>query len=248
MNSVHHEISEVETEVLTAFRRELSPTEAERSQTFERAMIGLAEGVQSDGGGISESPHRPSAGLKRFNALQLAGAAILSFGLGVGAHAGLASTRRAQVDRPNESVLSVETSVPKARLPLSPPPHIEGVPAPGPAPVNPPRPSSFKGRKSEVPSAALYREMDRVRQAQTALSQGQPLGAIGILSELDKEQPNGALGAERSMITILSLCQLGRSEEAERRVRLNFSKGIQGDYRARLEASCAKNALGGVAK
>lgn len=247
MTSLHEELSDDEREALGTLRLALSPSQEERARTFEGVMLGLGFGGSGAGQGATE-PRIPRLLRARSSVLKLAGSAVLSFGLGWVSHAGLSSSERTVTQTPSDAVLLVETTPPNVPPPVSPPPLVEESPAPSSSTVSSPRPKTPKTRKSQAPPSELYHEMDRVRQAQTALSQGRPLIALGILSDLDKEQPKGALGAERAMIKILSLCGLGRTEEAEEKVRSSFPKGIQADYRARLQATCAKTALGGASK
>lgn len=92
--------------------------------------------------------------------------------------------------------------------------------------------------------ATFYEELPYVRRAQSALQQGNPTLALGLMKSLDELQSSGALMAERNMTRVLALCQLDRTAEATTVARGMLSGGPSADvYRRRLFGSCAGAAL-----
>lgn len=83
----------------------------------------------------------------------------------------------------------------------------------------------------------LVVEMQRLKEANRALSAGSPRLAIQRLDALDRELPSGALTQERRVSRVLALCALGNTEQA---ITLTRQLLRQNDsfYRTRLEHSC----------
>jgi hypothetical protein len=92
-------------------------------------------------------------------------------------------------------------------------------------------------RQNAAPSAN-YDELSYVQRAQTALRNGDGALALGLMRSLDELQPAGALVPERTVLSVLALCKLGRVDEA----RSAASRALQGNagsvYARRLENSC----------
>lgn len=111
-------------------------------------------------------------------------------------------------------------------------------------PSNVPPASSSRNRarsdtsRQSAAASADYDELSYVQRAQTALRNGDGALALGLMRSLDELQPAGALVPERSVLTVLALCQLGRVEEA----RAAATRALQGNegsvYARRLETSC----------
>ena len=96
------------------------------------------------------------------------------------------------------------------------------------------------GGKSEAPAPiSFYEELSYIRRAQTALANGNPALALGLMGSLKELRSDGALLAERGVTEVLALCALDR--QAEARV---VADGVRGRsdgsmYVGRLEKTCA---------
>lgn len=87
--------------------------------------------------------------------------------------------------------------------------------------------------------SANYDELSYVQRAQTALRNRDAALALGLMRTLDERQPQGALAAERTVLSVLALCQLGRLEEARSLDAAALKNGNVPDvYRRRLDSSC----------
>jgi hypothetical protein len=138
--------------------------------------------------------------------LKLVGVALLaSLGIGLAvvwpAHrrtpdASVATTAKPAVVPPGESALSN--------------------PAPSTAPSEPALPpaeasvkSVGKPRPPAVPSSSLSRELQVLKQAHEALARGNPNGALAALDDYHARFPQGALGAEETVIRVRALLARG---------------------------------------
>ncbi len=93
----------------------------------------------------------------------------------------------------------------------------------------------------EPTDSALYREISYLRQAQSALRQGKPIMALGLMESLDEIVSPGALGAERLVTKVLALCALERPEEAQI-VADSLLRALPGSpYAARISNTCARS-------
>jgi hypothetical protein len=101
------------------------------------------------------------------------------------------------------------------------------------------RPRVAKGSSMEATELTAYDEINTVRNAQGALKSGEPLRALGLVRELTSRSAGGALLAERQVIEVLALCELGRSGEARRLGEALLRKTPDFAYGQRLRASCA---------
>ncbi len=67
---------------------------------------------------------------------------------------------------------------------------------------------------SDGPTDPLLAEVAALREAQKAMSAGQPEQTLGLITEQDKRFAGGALAQERAAAKIFALCNLGRVAEA----------------------------------
>ncbi len=88
-------------------------------------------------------------------------------------------------------------------------------------------------------SLALHEELSYLRRAQAALNAGNATLAWGLMRSLDERRPDGALLLERRVTQVLSLCALGRSDEARAIARQIESSHSASLYIPRLRGSCA---------
>lgn len=102
-------------------------------------------------------------------------------------------------------------------------------------------PAEITEKPQESVEAALYRELSFLRQAQSALRQGKPAMALGLMESLDREHNSGALGAERKVTKVLSLCALGRGAEARPIARSLLTALPGSPYAARISKSCVSD-------
>jgi hypothetical protein len=93
-----------------------------------------------------------------------------------------------------------------------------------------------------VPSAAppsLGDETRVLEAAQRELASGRAASALSLLDEHAKRFPSGALGEERTAARVLSLCALGRTEEARRTATAFLEGSPRSPLIPRLRGSCA---------
>lgn len=234
--------------VLERARRGLAPNGAERKAALGRLAVTLAlpsavNPLASDSAGLA--PHASvavtaPAGVSIYTLLAgIAGGLVVGFGAG---HFSA---------RPSEPPAEVRSTAPVVATdrPLAPPAEKALAPLPVPtepvptakAPVSP-SPAKRASRDPEQQDAtqsADYDELSYVQRAQTALRNGDAALALGLVRTLDERQPKGALLAERGVLRVLALCDLGRHDEARSAALATFGTGGTNDvYRRRIESSC----------
>jgi RNA polymerase sigma-70 factor (ECF subfamily) len=85
----------------------------------------------------------------------------------------------------------------------------------------------------------LAEETRVLESAQRALAEGRPGAALSLLGEHERRFPNGALVEERSAARVLSLCALGRVEEAKRAAEAFIGAAPRSPLVPRLRGACA---------
>jgi hypothetical protein len=85
----------------------------------------------------------------------------------------------------------------------------------------------------------LAAELDLLHRAQTAWRAREAAGALALLDEHRVRYPHSALGLERDGLRVLTLCELGRADEATRLARSVLARAPNSPLRASLEQSCA---------
>jgi hypothetical protein len=244
-------------QVLERARRGLVPNNAQRSAALARLGAALAAAPVAMSTPGSAEPPLPTqidgTAVSRTFSLRalvvgIVGGLVLGFGAGhfVGRHsvAPPALARASTNVRPSEPAASTGVAGPNASEQASILEPQRTAPAPRATPGSAPPASAARARRrgdtsrqSAAPSAN-YDELSYVQRAQTALRNGDGALALGLMRSLDELQPAGALVPERSVLTVLALCQLGRVEEA----RSAATRALQGNegsvYARRLETSC----------
>jgi hypothetical protein len=95
-------------------------------------------------------------------------------------------------------------------------------------------------KKTEKPQPLkFHEEMSHLRRAQSALKEGNPGLALGLMQSLDELRPDGALLPERRMTKVLALCSLDRKSEAQSVAKRLLGSKSDSVYSARLRTTCA---------
>jgi hypothetical protein len=102
-----------------------------------------------------------------------------------------------------------------------------------PAPVRHPR------RKRVERADALATEVELLHRAQAAWRNGQARGALELVREHEKRFPGSSLRLERDTLAVLTLCELGKKEQAARIARELIARAPSSPLRASVEESCA---------
>jgi hypothetical protein len=89
------------------------------------------------------------------------------------------------------------------------------------------------------PRAALGDELELLHAAQSAWRSGDAARALALVSEHRSRHPRSTLRLERDALRVLSLCDLGRTEEAARLGRAWLTRASASPLRASIERSCA---------
>jgi hypothetical protein len=85
----------------------------------------------------------------------------------------------------------------------------------------------------------LSEEARELRRVDNALRGGMPLLALGILNELDRKIPRGALGEERAAARLIARCQNGDTG-ARSSSGAWLEKNSRSVYAARVRTSCTE--------
>lgn len=231
---------DADARVLAQARLGLSPTEAQLSALFERLSLGLEAGSAEPvpGHNLEDTVNAP----RQFSMKVLAAssAASLLVGLGLGFSGAQSLVRDG--DRAKEPSKEHQTLVaqPEEREELAAERIVSETPAEethSPTQTVPAIPRAQQ-KKPEGAELAPYDELTAVRNAQSALRSGDAIRALGLMKELRERTAGGGLLAERGVIEVLALCELGRVDEArgfadERRMRSS-----EFAYARRLSGSC----------
>ncbi len=218
--------------IVEAGRSGDDPTGADRARVKKALLISLAAGGALGAAPTAAQGALAAASVKTAGASLLLAAKVLATVVVIGA-AGVG------IARLNASSAPVVSSVPPA-LTAAPsneaPPSIDAPPPidpPAPPPVDPApvaiaqgapaaaitaRPAA-KPAAPAVPTATpdadtLEAETRRLREAHGALQSGDPGKALALLDEQSTAYAKGELREERAAARILTLCKLGRLDEA----------------------------------
>jgi hypothetical protein len=188
-------------------------------------------------------------------AASVAGKSALTAGsvavwLAVGAGLGTVASAPALVVRlsrpaPAAHVAPAVAPAPRAVEAAAEPARLEprAVTAPTVEAASAPAPLRVEARASAaVPSAAPRSIADETRvleAAQRELASGRAASALALLDEHAERFPSGALGEERTAARVLSLCALGRTEEARRSAAAFLERSPRSPLIPRLRGSCA---------
>lgn len=102
--------------------------------------------------------------------------------------------------------------------------------------LKPPRPRQHAKPK---PESSLAIELSMLQRARRALGADNGRLALGIVQELEERFPKGVLMEERRATRVLSLCLLGRVDEARRFGSEFLAQHASSVYAERVRASCA---------
>lgn len=98
--------------------------------------------------------------------------------------------------------------------------------------------SSQSVSEGRTVASPMDEEMSYLRKAQSALKEGNASQAWQLMLALDAKRPSGVLIPERRMTKIISLCNLGRTSEAQKIAETVLSSSSGPMYRSRLSKSC----------
>jgi hypothetical protein len=253
--------SDREMLVLERARKGLAPSAAQRKATLGRLAAALAlapTGVPSPSTSSAPPPHAGSvAGLKTGAAFSLRalvtgvlGGALAGFGVG---HFVAPQQAEQAAPQAQSALTSTDMRKPSVQMPdvpvlrplllpsgsVSPSPTASGEVPPLNSPGSQRERSRRESRRQGNAESANDDELSYVQRAQTALRSGDAVLALGLMRSLDELQPRGALAAERTVISVLALCQLGRTAEARSIAAAAVKSGNAPEvYRRRLESSC----------
>lgn len=101
------------------------------------------------------------------------------------------------------------------------------------------RPARAREHEKTKPESSLAIELSMLQRARRALGADNGRLALGIVEELEERFPKGVLMEERRATRVLSLCLLGRTDEARRFGRAFLAQHGSSVYAERVRASCA---------
>lgn len=249
------ELPQESRELLDAARSALSPTRADRARIWAAIELELAGGGGPDGDGGPSGPSTnpaptsvpPTGGAAPAAANPGAlGSSWLPKGLAVLGLLGLVgggAIGLSLVDPPEaRSARGIHLVVGAPEVVPGEEPTIEAPPVAGgaaPAPVR--RASSHASRGSGTTSTTddLGREVALLHGAQAAWRGGRSAEALRLLDEHRAAYPRSALGYERDALRVLTLCSLGRDDQARRVGARLLERSGSSPWRRAVEQSCA---------
>jgi hypothetical protein len=238
------------TGMLARARRGLSPNADDGARVRAAVNAVLAAGpmgretaTDASHGASHGAAVRP--GLASVAKLGLAAAVAAATGVGgywLGFEAGVAAREERAALRVAERAPLPTNTAPETVAPRSPPAVVREVEAARPARVasgSAPRAPTIAAPE-ESPLELETRLLGRVERS---LRERNPLLALGLLGELDREVPGGQLAEERQAARVMAHCALG-SESAAKQAR-DFAKRHAGSaYLPRIEQACGGVATG----
>jgi hypothetical protein len=190
------------------------------------------------------------------------GGLLSMFALGAAAGVGVSTSTlvvRHYFERPVPAVVASsapalapapKTPANAVALPVEPAAAVVGELAPpGEAVAPAPVPLAPGEQPAAAPSAiepTLGPEVELVIAAKRELTLGRPSQALLLVERLAAEFPNGALREERRLLEVLSLCALGRVEQARREAHDFAALTPRSPLLPRLEQSCGGAAIAGA--
>jgi hypothetical protein len=97
------------------------------------------------------------------------------------------------------------------------------------------RPAHARARRG---AGAKGDELSLLHAAQSAWRAGDPARALALVGEHRARHPRSAFAVEREALRVLTLCDLGRTEEASRLGRAWLARSDKSPLRASIERSC----------
>ncbi len=247
--SDHDELSPEAASLLAAVRAERTLTAEQRERSYARIGVGIGvatSGVFAARTAAAASSSASTAPAATTTALVAAKWWLLGGLLAAMGAAGVGAYVAASTDAtPAPTALTPTLQAPAPAEPAPPAankPQLDTTP-PTVEKVAPQAPSSRKAvRPPEAPSAgisaadALAEEVGLLHQARAALHKDSTK-ALTLASRHEQRYPRSQLAAEREVVMILALCDLGRASEAQRRA---ASLSSRSPALAALKGSCAE--------
>lgn len=234
-----------EAKALIARARDADGPGPERRARVKRALAAALAGATA---GIGATGTVAAAGVAGKSALTASSVALwLGIGVALGTVASVPSLV-GRLTRPEPPAQVVAPAAPAPRpaeaAPLvATPARVEPPPPVGETRSAPsePRPEARASASSArvEPPPSLAEETRVLEAAQRELASGRPRSALSLLDEHAKRFPSGALGEERTAARVLSLCALGRTEEARRTATAFLEGSPRSPLIPRLRGSCA---------
>jgi RNA polymerase sigma-70 factor (ECF subfamily) len=178
-------------------------------------------------------------------------AGTVALWLGMGAALGTAASAPAVIVRMTQGA-PASAAAPRApeRAPEANVPEARALPTSASQPEAPPEPpapavndKSARPTSTPVetpaPAPSLSGETRLLEAAQRELASGRAASALSLLEEHRQRFPSGALTEERTAARVLSLCALGRVEEARRSAEAFVAASPRSPLIPRLRGSCA---------
>jgi len=232
--------------------------DAERRRRVKRHLVAALASAGAGLGGITQvaaaTAHASTTGVVSAASAKLSAGKLLLW-LATGAAAGTLVASPAVVWRmaasspaPAHEIAAkpLATGVAEPKAPPVAPPVAAVIPAPVDEPSTPSTaqeanaPGSAKPAPRAVPAPpSLAEETRLLESAQRELAAHRPSAALSLLDEHSRRFGRGALAEERSFARVLSLCALGRAEDARAAAAAFFVSWPSSPLLPRLRASCA---------
>ena len=218
-------------------------TDAQRARIRARLLPPVLAGTAAS---AAASATNLPAGVSSFAA---SWAVKLALGLLVAAGAGAAYLVAWREERPPASAPAPQLMVPGTSAPevavANAVPQVEPIEPAASAPTSPAptKARGFHATSSTVPaaSASLAVEVQLMHDVDTALRAGQPERALALLDER-RGHDGGFMGQERAAARVVTLCQLGRVEEARADAARFLRELPHSPLAARVRSTCASPA------
>jgi hypothetical protein len=235
----------VEAKALIVRARDADGPGPERRARVKRAVAAALVGASASLGTVGTVAAAGSAGKSALTASSLA------LWLGMGAALGTAVSVPSVVVRLRKPVPAAHVSVPVTQVAPMADARADSARS---SPVDAPTPTTdapattvaahpeVRAAESAAPvdaASSLATETRLLEAAQRELASGRARSALSLLDEHASRFPSGALGEERTAARVLSLCALGRMEEARRTATAFLEDSPRSPLIPRLRGSCA---------
>lgn len=239
------ELDACDREILAAFRDHEAPPPGTAERVYER-VVAHPDGTLE----LQPAPGVPWARSIAISVAIAAGVLLAIRGVVTGAaalrespvavptqaelgHAGEPNEGRAQVAKPAKPT-------PRPARP-APAPAIVDTPAAAvdPSPVDAPPPARSRVARATTPAedgSNLARDLELLA---TAKRTADATARIALLERHAREHPKSKLAEERDVLTIETLCALGRQSDAKKRARTFAERHAGSAFNTRVEKSCA---------
>jgi hypothetical protein len=234
-------LEELEAEIVQRSRRAYSASPSSESRVRAAALAAIGAGAMVPN---ADPTQRWRDAIDRMrDGLSVTRVVALALALGGAGAGGYALGLRE--GRVRSSVDATPARMSVAPAPVATPPD-RGKPEELLVAPEPPRarqPSSEAETRAPIPSARsappAELELDTLRRVERALRQGNPRFALGLLIELDRKLPRGALMEERLAARATASCQVEKSAAARKAAAVFDSRYPNSVYAARVREACA---------